>query len=52
MHRGAMGAHRKDADPGSGLLCGGVGGGMGQEEQNEAHGERKTHFVNMAGSLL
>ena len=26
--------------------------GMGQEEQNEACGERKTRFVNMTGSLL
>jgi len=25
MHRGAMGAHRKDADPGSVLLCVGDG---------------------------
>ena len=25
MHRGATGAHRKDADPGNGLLCGGDG---------------------------
>ena len=31
MNRGAMGAHRKDADLGSGLLCGGGDGPRGAE---------------------